>query len=134
MAGAPPRSYAVVYDGDCAVCGRIVARLQTWDRENRLDIMAAQAQGVRARFPWIPERAFAESLQVVRVSDGTTWEGAAALEELLGVLPRGRRVSWIFALPFARPLAEKAYRWFARNRHRMGCGSHCRAHPNARTE
>jgi predicted DCC family thiol-disulfide oxidoreductase YuxK len=24
-----------------------------------------------------------------------------------------------------RPLAEKFYRWFARNRYRLGCGEHC---------
>lgn len=132
-AGVPARSYAVVYDGDCAVCGRIVTRLEKWDRDKRLEMVAAQAPGARARFPWIPERAFTESLQVVRISDGTTWQGAAALEQLLDVLPRGRWVSWLFALPFARPIAEKLYRWFARNRYRMGCGKHCRAHPRSRT-
>ena len=133
-AGVPARPYAVVYDGSCAVCGRIVARLEKWDRRGSLEMVAAQAPGVGARFPWIPERALTESLQVVRVSDGRTWQGAAALEQLLDVLPRGRWVSWLFALPFARPVAEKLYRWFARNRYRMGCGKHCRAHPHARTE
>jgi len=24
-----------------------------------------------------------------------------------------------------RPLAERFYRWFARNRYRLGCGEHC---------
>jgi predicted DCC family thiol-disulfide oxidoreductase YuxK len=68
-------------------------------------------------------------MQVIRASDGKTWQGAAALEELLKVLPRGRLVSWMFRIPFARPVAEKFYRLFARNRYRIGCGEHCSVHP-----
>jgi len=50
---------------------------------------------------------------------------AAALEELLKVLPRGRVISWLFKIPFVRPLVDLFYRWFARNRYRFGCGEHC---------
>jgi predicted DCC family thiol-disulfide oxidoreductase YuxK len=57
--------------------------------------------------------------------DGRTWQAAAALEELLNVLPKGRLLSLLFKIPFARPLADRFYRWFARNRYRMGCGDHC---------
>jgi predicted DCC family thiol-disulfide oxidoreductase YuxK len=67
-------------------------------------------------------------MQVIRASDGKTWQGAAALEELLKVLPRGRSISWLFRIPFARPVAEKFYRLFARNRYRIGCGEHCSVH------
>jgi predicted DCC family thiol-disulfide oxidoreductase YuxK len=80
---------------------------------------------VRARYPWIPERSYAESLQVISNSDGKTWQAAAAIEELLGVLPKGWLISWLFWIPFARPLVDRFYRWFARNRYRMGCGEHC---------
>ena len=37
--------------------------------------------------------------------------------------------SWIFSIPFVRPLAERFYRWFARNRYRLGCGEHCQFRP-----
>ena len=62
---------------------------------------------------------------MIRCWDGSTWQAAAALEELLNVLPKGRLISWLFSIPFARPLADRFYRWFARNRYRMGCGQHC---------
>ncbi|MBA3557969.1 MAG: DUF393 domain-containing protein [Gemmatimonadaceae bacterium] len=62
---------------------------------------------------------------MIRTRDGRTWEAAAALEELLKVLPKGRLISWLFRLPFVRPLVDRFYRWFARNRYRMGCGEHC---------
>ena len=120
--------YSVVYDGHCKVCGRLVKALRAWDKQKILEIMPSQAAGVGARFPWIPVRAYQESVQLV-AHDGRTWQGAAAIEQLLKVLPKGHLVSWIFAPPFARPMAERIYRWFARNRYRLGCGEHCNYRP-----
>lgn len=117
-------AYTVVYDGDCRVCTRIVGRLSEWDRNGSLEIVASQAPGVMARFPWIEPAWFAESLQLVAV-DGTTWSGAGAVERILTVLPRGRWIAWIFHVPFVRTIADRLYRWFARNRYRLGCGAHC---------
>lgn len=123
-----PAAYTVVFDGDCRVCTRIAGVLREWDREQALDVVSSQEPGVMARFPWIPARAYADALQLIG-ADGTTWAGAPAIEQLLGVLPRGRWVSWLFRIPFARVLADRFYRWFARNRHRLGCGAHCPSGP-----
>ena len=127
--GEPGRRYTVIYDGHCKVCGRMVRLLTKWDRNRELEIIPSQAPGVRARFPWIPQRAYMESVQVIRRSDGRTWQAAAALEELLKVLPKGRLFSWLFKIPLMRPLVDKLYQWFARNRYRMGCGKHCAVRP-----
>ena len=121
--------YTVVYDGHCTVCGRMVKVLAKWDHDHKLEIVPSQQPGVRERFPWIPARSYADSMQVVRSSDGKTWQAAAALEELIKVLPRGRLVSWLFKIPFVRPLVDLLYRWFARNRYRFGCGEHCSVRP-----
>lgn len=123
--------YTLVYDGDYRVCNRFVDALRGWDRRQEIEIVPSQAAGVMARFPWIPAAAFGESMQLVE-SDGTTWQGAAAIEHLLDVLPRGRWIAWIFKVPFVRVLAEKFYRWFARNRYRMGCGAHCQTRASSR--
>ena len=123
--GVSGQRYAVVYDGDCKVCGRTVKLLAKWDRNHDLEIVPSQAPAVRERFPWIPPSAYVESLQVIRIQDGKTWQAAAAVEELLKILPKGRSVSWLFRIPLVRPLAERFYRWFARNRYRLGCGEHC---------
>jgi predicted DCC family thiol-disulfide oxidoreductase YuxK len=122
---APSRRYAVIYDGHCKVCGRMVRVLAKWDANRELEIIASQIPGVRERFPWIPARAYVDSMQVVRAGDGKTWQAAAAIEELLKVLPRGKLISWMFKIPFVRPLVDRFYRWFARNRYRLGCGEHC---------
>ncbi len=123
--GVSGQRYAVVYDGDCKVCGRTVKLLAKWDRNHDLEIIPSQAPAVRERFPWIPPSAYVESLLVIRIQDGKTWQAAAAVEELLKILPKGRSVSWLFRIPLVRPLAERFYRWFARNRYRLGCGEHC---------
>ena len=118
--------YAVIYDGDCGVCRAFVARLSAWDSQSILEILPSQSSGIHPRFPWISPAAFAESVQVVRLSDSKTWQGASAIEELMNALPRGKLVSWLFHIPLVRGLAERLYRAFARNRYRLGCEDHCR--------
>jgi predicted DCC family thiol-disulfide oxidoreductase YuxK len=127
--GEPGRRYTVIYDGHCKVCGKLVKMLTKWDRNRQLEIIPSQAAGIQQRFPWIPPRAYVESVQVVRTSDGKTWQAAGALEELLNILPKGGFISWLFKIPFVRPLADKFYRWFARNRYKFGCGEHCQVRP-----
>ena len=122
------RPYVVVYDGHCRICTRLAGVLERWDARARIDVVPSQAPGVPARFPWIPPRAYRESLQLVEPS-GRTLSGAAAIERILDLLPRGRWIAWVFSLPFARPLLERSYRWFARNRYRLGCGEHCPYRP-----
>ena len=126
--GDPSRVYTIVYDGACKVCQGLVRRLEKWDRHQVFEIVPSQAAGVHARFPWIPTHAFAQSVQLVR-RDGRTWQGAAAIEEIIDRLPKGKLLTWVFSIPFVRPLAERFYRWFARNRYRLGCGEHCQFRP-----
>jgi predicted DCC family thiol-disulfide oxidoreductase YuxK len=130
--GAPPpeglgRPYTVVYDGTCKVCTRLSNVLRRWDR-GRLEVVASQSPGVMARFPWIPAKAYAEALQLIGPG-GKTWQGSAAIEQLLNILPRGRLIAWVFHIPFIRMLADRFYRWFARNRYHLGCGAHCQSRP-----
>jgi predicted DCC family thiol-disulfide oxidoreductase YuxK len=103
----------------------MVKMLTKWDRNHDLEMIPSQDPVVRERFPWIAPHAYVESLQLIRIEDGKTWQAAAALEELVGILPKGRVISWLFKIPFARPFLDKFYRWFARNRRRLGCGEHC---------
>lgn len=121
-------AYTVIFDGDCRVCNRVARVLRKWDNDRLLEVVSSQQPGVTDRFPWIPPRAYLDALQLV-AADGLTWQGAAAIEQLLTVLPRGRLIAWVFRVPFVRALADRFYRWFARNRYRLGCGAHCQARP-----
>jgi len=117
--------YTLVYDGDCRVCTRSVNVLRGLDRNHEIEIVPSQATGIAERFPWISSADFAEAIQLIGPSR-ETWQGAAAIEEMLRVLPRGRWIAWMYRIPFARQLADKFYRWFARNRYRFGCAQHCK--------
>jgi predicted DCC family thiol-disulfide oxidoreductase YuxK len=120
------RPYTLVYDGMCRVCDRSANAVRQWDREGEIEVVPFQASEVMERFPWIPKREFSEAIQLVGPG-GETWQGAEAVERLLTVLPRGRLIAWIFKIPFVRPLADRLYRWFARNRYRLGCREHCQS-------
>lgn len=109
----------VVYDGACGVCRRSVELLRDWDRHDRLELVAFQAEGVMERFPQIDEIAFREAVQAI-APDGRHWSGADAVEKALEQTPKGGRIAWLFTLPLARPVARRFYRWFARNRSKLG--------------
>ncbi len=118
------RPYTVVYDGQCKVCNRLVRLLGRWDRDHQIEAVPSQNTSVLARFPWIPSEAYAQAVQLVGPA-GETWQGAAAIDRLLDVLPPGRWIGWVFDVPYAGRLIDRFYRWFARNRYRFGCGEHC---------
>jgi predicted DCC family thiol-disulfide oxidoreductase YuxK len=118
-------SYTLVFDGNCRICQRAVASIRRLDRGGVIEIVASQEPGVRARFSSIPSAAFDEAMHLIAKDSGATWSGAAAVEELLRVLPRTRWFAPLFHVPFVRVVADAMYRWVARNRHRLGCGEHC---------
>ena len=122
------RPYTLVYDGMCRMCTRLSNVLKKWDTRREIDVVPSQGTGVMARFPWIPARAYAEAIQLVGPG-GETWQGAEAIEQLLGILPRGYWIGWVFRIPFVRTLADRLYRWVARNRYHLGCGEHCQSRP-----
>lgn len=118
------RPYTIVYDGFCKVCTRLAGKLQRWDRNKQMEIVSSQTPGLHARFPWIPEKAYSDSLQFIGPG-GRTLQAAEAVEAILRLLPRGKWIAWIFKLPLVHGIADRVYRWIARNRYRLGCGEHC---------
>ena len=124
MTGAGAAPYVVVYDGECGVCTRMVNVIRDRDRDGRFELVPHQAPGVMARFPAIPRADFEAAVQLIG-PEGERWDGAGAVERILELLPRARLLAWLFRLPLARPMARRVYRWFARHRHRFGCGDHC---------
>lgn len=113
-------TYTLVYDGDCRFCRRQVDLIERWDRGDAIEAVPFQTADLQRLGV---SRAAAEEAMHLVSPGGETWRGAAAARELLTLLPGGRLVAWLFDLPGAMYLAERAYRWIARRRHRFGCGS-----------
>lgn len=104
------------------MCRTWVERLKRWDRHDVLTFRPYQDPAVPGLFPWIPQDAFKEAVQVV-APDGRTWEGAGAAERLAHILPWGGPLAFLFRLPLVRDLADSVYRWVAEHR-----GESCSIH------
>lgn len=126
--GGSGRPYTIIWDGTCKTCRHLVQLLETWDTHELVEALPSQNTSVFARFPWIPVEAYAEAVQLIGPG-GQTWQGAAAIEQLLRVLPHGGWLAWAFRIPLMGRLLDRFYRWFARNRYRFGCGEHCQSRP-----
>ncbi len=116
------REWTLVYDGQCRFCARCVALLARWDRRHRVAAVAFQDRGALRRLPPIPRATLEAAMQLVG-PDGNVASGAAAAPLLLRLLPGGRPVAALFDMPGASHLAAAVYRWVARHRHRLPCGS-----------
>jgi len=116
------REWTLIYDGDCAFCRRCVALLAQWDRHGRVRAVPFQEEKALVGLPSIPLRALHQAMHLV-APDGAVLPGAAAVPEILRLLPGGTPLSWAFAAPGVPRVAAAIYRVVARNRHRLGCGS-----------
>ncbi len=115
------RDWTLVYDGECAFCLKWVALLRRWDGRGRLAYLPLQDERAHALLPAFPRSALEAAMHLV-APDGVTRAGAAALPQILQLVPGGRPLAVLFSLPGARWAADRLYRLVARNRHRLGCG------------
>ena len=112
--------WTLVYDGDCEFCRRQVRFISRRDRDGRIDAVPFQAAELDTY--GITRQAAEQAMHLVSPT-GEVTQGAAAARKVLQLLPGLRPAAWLFALPGAMYLAEHAYRWVARRRHRFGCES-----------
>jgi predicted DCC family thiol-disulfide oxidoreductase YuxK len=119
-----PDRWTLLYDGHCRVCQRAVRGLRRLDRADRVDAVPYQDPATRQRFAWIPTADLERAMHLVSPAGGI-WAGAQAVERLLALLPGGLLWHALFRIPLVRTVADRVYRWIARNRHRLGCGAHC---------
>lgn len=119
--------WVLFYDGDCAFCTKSVNRIFDLDRRGLIDF--APLQGELARTHDLGKHADRRegSMVVLRESDGAVFLRSDAILELARALGGIHRVAavgrWI-----PRWIRDGAYRWIARNRHRLGGadGAACR--------
>jgi len=116
-----------LHDGGCPLCAREVAMLRRLDRgRGKLafdDIAAPGFDAARYSAAHVDLMARVHGV----LPDGTLVEGVEVFRRAYAAVGLG----WLLAptrWPLVRPLADAAYRWFARNRMRLsGRGEVCNA-------
>ncbi len=102
----PREKPLLIFDGRCGFCKIWIGY---WKKLTGERVEYAASQDVGHQFPQIPQRAFSESVQLVRTDDSVA-SGARAAFEVLGLekaYERSRLLAW---------LSERAYRLIARHR------------------
>jgi predicted DCC family thiol-disulfide oxidoreductase YuxK len=127
-----PEADVVIYDGNCRICTRQVARLPWWDRQGRLAYLSLHDPEVARRYPDLTHEMLMRDMYVVDRAGGRH-RGAAALRYLSRRL---RRLWWLAPLlhiPFSLPIWQWLYRQIADRRYWWGrvegCGDEaCEVH------
>lgn len=117
---ADTANWTLIYDGDCEFCRLQIDRLIRWDTRGRIDPIPFQRADLDCY--GIDSADAAEAMYAVSPTCGV-FRGAAAAREVFRLLPRARPLAWLLRLPGAMSVAESAYRWLAKRRHRFGCSS-----------
>jgi predicted DCC family thiol-disulfide oxidoreductase YuxK len=107
----------LLYDADCGFCRWSVAKVQMWDRSDRLRPLPLQAAEADRLLGGMDEASKMASWHLVTL-DGDVYSAGAAVSPLARLLPGGRPIAAI-ASAFPRS-TDLAYRWVARHRDRLG--------------
>jgi predicted DCC family thiol-disulfide oxidoreductase YuxK len=115
---ATPWQVRVLYDGKCPLCAREIAMLRRVDAgRGRIDFEDIAAPAFDARRYGRTQHELMARIHAV-LPDGTLIEGVEVFRRAYAAVGLG----WLVAptrWPLLRPLADAAYRWFARNRLRL---------------
>ena len=110
----------LVYDGECSLCRRAVAWVEQRDGSGAIELLPFQDPGFAARFPEIPRSQCLNAAQFVAAS-GRVVAGAAAVREVLLLLPSTRWLGRALRVPPVFWLAQLSYALVARLRPRDNC-------------
>ena len=114
----------VLYDGRCRLCTAGADRIRRFDAEARLEVLSLHEPEVAARFPSIRREDVLAEMHFVR-PDGSIAKGHEAVREVLKVIPRYRWLALFWDLPGFQFVADRVYKWVARNRYRFNRQVHC---------
>ena len=106
----------LLYDADCGFCRWSASKILAWDRRGRLRAIPLRGAEADALLPGVDrERRFA-SWHLV--TGDAIHSGGAAVAPLARLLPAGAPIAVV--AEFAPALTERAYRWVADHRQRLG--------------
>ena len=107
--------FTILYDGECPLCLREIRLMR------RLDAGRGQLDAIDISSPEFDPILYQRSWETLMgkihgvLPDGRVIEGVEVFRRSYAAVGRGWVMSWT-AWPLLRPVADAAYRWFARNR------------------
>jgi predicted DCC family thiol-disulfide oxidoreductase YuxK len=111
------RRAVILFDNDCGFCRWSLSKLLAWDRHGRLRPVALQSEQADDLLMGMDrERKMASWHLVAR--NGHIYSGGAAVPQLARLLPASAPIAAL-ATAFPRT-ADRAYRWVATHRERLG--------------
>ena len=111
------RRAVILFDNDCGFCRWSLSKLLAWDRHGRLRPIALQREQADDLLVGMDRERKMASWHLV-APNGRTYSGGGAVPQLARLLPAGAPIA---ALTSAFPrTTDRAYRWVARHRERLG--------------
>lgn len=110
----------LLWDGGCGFCRRWVRRVEQWDRDGRIETLAATD---RAKYPELlnlSDHRLRHAMHLVTPT-GHVFAGGRAVAEILRLLPGWRWLTWVFRVPGVGWAVDRGYDWVAARRHKLGC-------------
>ena len=115
---AQPDLLAVFYDGECPICRETIRRIKAKDRAGRIEAVDIKAPAFDRKRWGLPAEADLDGSIHALTQDGRVVAGMEVLRRVYAAVGRGWMLSWT-RLPVARGLADRGYRWFAKNRYKI---------------
>ncbi len=112
----------VVFDGSCSFCQAQIQRFQRLTIPGEFEFLPRQTHGLEERFPALAAEESATGMRFVAL-DGSVSVGADAVHQIARGMRGVRLFAWAYGIPGVRPVAQAAYGWVARNRHRFGAST-----------
>ena len=112
-------AYTMLYDGACRMCTNQAELVARYNDDQRIELLDMNSPAARARFPQITPADTQRELHLV-APNGAIYHGAAAVQQILLLLPPLRGLGEFMRLPGMLGLASPIYRWIADNRYLFG--------------
>ncbi len=126
----PAVRHTLLFDDTCPLCGAQMRWVRRLDWLGRFRTLPLSDAGVAQLAPGLSRAALAEAIHCVTTA-GRIVRGAACVRFVASRLPPLTLPALLLWLPGALWLAERAYRWISRHRHRLSrafCTAKSHAH------
>ena len=122
--GSGKYARTVVFDGDCGFCLRWVRVGRGLDWLGVIDWKPRLEPGLEKLFPQVSAEESLNRMISIR-PDGVTYGGFFAVRDIMRHLPLTFILALLLYIPGVPLLGVPAYKWIAKNRHRLGGRDSC---------